>query len=115
MSPVDTASSVQSSVEEASIVGDGTENAAPMRSGAVDPTLREAMAAAAHDINNALNSTLVASHLLQLTATDPDAVRRHADRIAQAARQGVAAAARITALLRANASSASSPVSEPHA
>ena len=112
MPPVDTALSGKSHDQQASIVDSGTASAAAM----VDPTLlREGMAAAAHDINNALNSTLVASHLLQLTATDPDAVRRHADRIAQAARQGVAAAARITALLRANASSASSPVSEPHA
>ena len=59
-----------------------------------DP-MREELARATHDVNNALNTVLVASHMLQLTAADPDAVRRHADRIAQAARQGVAAAARL--------------------
>ncbi len=67
---------------------------------------------AAHDVNNALNSVLVASHLLQLSASDPDAVRRHADRIAQAAREGVAAAARTSAILRADVARAD--ISAPH-
>jgi hypothetical protein len=77
--------------------------------------LRAELARAAHDVNNALNSVLVGSHLLQLSADDADAVRRHADRIAHAARQGVAAAARTVALLRASnaAVESSSHASEP--
>jgi len=76
--------------------------------------LRAELVRANHDVNNALNSVLVGSHLLQLSAADPDAVRRHADRIAQAARQGVAAASRAAALLRAAGVATPSHVSEPH-
>jgi hypothetical protein len=84
--------------------------AADARSG---ETLHAELALAAHDVNNALNSVLVGSHLLQLSAGDAEAVRRHADRITQAARQGVAAAARTTALLRA-ATVANAAVGAPH-
>jgi hypothetical protein len=91
----------------------------PRPDGAIPPgsisgeQLRSELALATHDVNNAFNTVLVGSHLLQLSAADPEAVRRHTDRIAQAARQGVAAAARMAALLRA--ASAAAPTSDTSA
>lgn len=41
-----------------------------------------------HDVNNALNTILSAAFLIDHHADDPDAVRRYAERIRQAAEQG---------------------------
>jgi signal transduction histidine kinase len=53
-----------------------------------------------HDVNNALNPILAATHLLKLRAGDPAAVREYADRIAAAVESGAATAARVGRFIR---------------
>lgn len=53
-----------------------------------------------HDVNNALNPILAAAWLLEQRATDPEAVRDYARRIARAAETGAATASRVGRFLR---------------
>jgi PAS domain S-box-containing protein len=53
-----------------------------------------------HDVNNALNPIMAAAYLLEANATNPDAVRDYAVRIAKAAETGAATAARVGRFIR---------------
>jgi len=53
-----------------------------------------------HDVNNALNPIMAAAYLLEANATNPDAVRDYAQRIAKAAETGAATAARVGRFIR---------------
>jgi signal transduction histidine kinase len=53
-----------------------------------------------HDVNNLLNPIMAAAYLLQRHAGDPDLVRRHAARIAQAADTGAALTERLARFIR---------------
>lgn len=53
-----------------------------------------------HDVNNLLNPIMAAAYLLQRHADDPELVRRHARRIAQAADTGAALTERLARFIR---------------
>jgi signal transduction histidine kinase len=53
-----------------------------------------------HDVNNALNPIVAAAHLLDLNATNPEAVRDYARRISRAAETAAATAARVGRFIR---------------
>jgi len=53
-----------------------------------------------HDVNNALNPIMAAAYLLEANATNPEAVRDYAVRIAKAAETGAATAARVGRFIR---------------
>src|SRR5512132_2760897 len=53
-----------------------------------------------HDVNNALNPIMAAAYLLEANASNPEAVRDYAQRIAKAAETGAATAARVGRFIR---------------